>query len=154
MPNWGYMSVDLAWNLALALWIGGIVVLGALVAPHLFRTLESRSAAGEAFGGILRKFARLRAVLIPILVLSGGIRFLLWEGNVTVENKGAWILLRWTAVAVMAAGLAYEILFLERAIARERDGGEVTPRFRTLHARAELLMKVSLVAAIGALFLG
>ena len=106
MPNWGYMGVDLAWNLALAVWIGGIIVLGALVAPSLFRTLESRAAAGEAFGGILRKFARLRAILIPILVLSGGARFLLWESHVTAANKGAWIMLRWTAMAIMAAGLS------------------------------------------------
>lgn len=154
MPNWGYMGIDLAWNLALAVWIGGIIVLGALVAPWLFRTMDSRAAAGEVFGGILRRFARLRAVLIPILVLSGGIRFLLWEGNVTAGNKGAWILLRWTAVAIMAAGLAYEILVLEKAIVRERGEGGDAERFKTLHSRAENLMKVSLVAAISALFLG
>jgi hypothetical protein len=51
-----------AYALALALWLGGMIVLGAIVAPSLFSTLGTldpatgRAVAGEAFGAVLVRF--------------------------------------------------------------------------------------------------
>jgi len=51
-----------AYVLALALWLGSMVVLGAVVAPVLFSTLSAiapesgRALAGQAFGNILLRF--------------------------------------------------------------------------------------------------
>ena len=48
--------------LALAVWLGGMIVLGAVVAPAIFSTLgaldpvSGRIFAGEAFGAVLRRF--------------------------------------------------------------------------------------------------
>ena len=48
--------------LALAVWLGGMVVLGAVVAPSIFQTLQAsepvtgRLLAGAAFGAILARF--------------------------------------------------------------------------------------------------
>jgi hypothetical protein len=51
-----------AYALALTLWLGGMIVLGAVVAPALFQTLSTlepetgRALAGEAFGVALTRF--------------------------------------------------------------------------------------------------
>ncbi len=146
------MGVSLAWSLGLALWIGGGIVLGAIVAPTLFRGMDSRASAGEMFGQVLRKYTRLRAIAILVIIAAAGVRFVLWEGDATAGNRGIWILIRWGAIAVMAAGVAWEILFLERAMAQARSGAGNPERFNRLHRMAETVFKVSLFAAVVALF--
>lgn len=157
MPNWGYLFISLAYNVALSIWIGGGIVLGALVAPTLFRELPSRPAAGAVFGGLLRKFARLRVAGLFIIIVAAGLKFLVWETNTTAGNKGAYILLRWAAIAIMAACVFYEMIYLEKAIplARMEGSGQDVPSasFQRLHKRAERILKISLVAAVVALFL-
>jgi hypothetical protein len=66
---------------ALAIWLGGLVVLGATVAPGLFDALaptgvvQGRQAAGEAFGVILDRFHLVSygaaATLVVTLVAMG-----------------------------------------------------------------------------------
>lgn len=152
MPNWGYMGVSLAWNLGLAIWIGGGIVLGAIVAPSLFRGTDSRAAAGEMFGRILRKYARLRAVSVLLIVAAAAVRFVVWEGDATAGNKGLWILIRWGAIAVMAAGVAWEILFLEKAIGEAKTASVDPGRFSRLHLRAGIVFRLTILAALVALF--
>lgn len=55
------LALRYAYALALAVWLGGMVVLGAIVAPATFQTLESREAAGRVlagavFGTVLDRF--------------------------------------------------------------------------------------------------
>ena len=155
MPNWLHLSLNLAYHLALALWIGGAIVLGALVAPALFRALP-RQEAGAIFGPTLRKFARLRVAAIAVAIVAAAIKFMLWERTATV-----WIGLRWAALLVLAAAVLYEIGYLERALEARRV--HLTPAtseddphrraFNALHKRAEGLMKASLVAALLAMLL-
>jgi hypothetical protein len=67
-----------AYVLALALWLGSMIALGALVAPTLFTTLTAldpengRALAGQAFGTILSRFhyAAYGAGLIMLLSLA------------------------------------------------------------------------------------
>jgi uncharacterized membrane protein len=54
MPNWSYLTINFLYQLGLALWIGGSVALGALVAPALFKALP-RAEAGAIFGPTLRR---------------------------------------------------------------------------------------------------
>lgn len=155
MPNWLHLFVNLAYHLALALWIGGTIVLGALVAPALFRALP-RLEAGAIFGPTLRKFARLRVAAIAVAILAAGIKFVVWEKGATV-----WISLRWAALLVMAAAVVYEIAYLERALEARRvhltpetpDSDPNRRAFNVLHKRAEGLMKATLVAALAAMLL-
>lgn len=155
MPNWSHLFTNLFYHLGLAVWIGGTIVLGALVAPTLFRALP-RAQAGSLFGPTLRKFARARVVALLVVIAAAAVKHLAWESGATV-----WIAIRWTALVVMAASLVYEIGFLERALEARRvhltpDMSESDPRkeaFRALHKRAEALMKGSLVAALAAMLL-
>ncbi len=160
MPNWTYLVVNFLYELGLALWIGGTLALGGIVAPFLFKTLP-RENAGGLFGPILWRFARLRIVAVVLIIFGGAVRYLAWETHAFV----AWIALRWLAIAFLAFTVVYEIGFLEPAMERRRveltrveltpGQGEDDPHrraFQKLHRRAELLMKSSLIAALVALF--
>ena len=141
MPNWLYLLFHFLYTLGLALWIGGAVALGALAAPKLIGALP-REQAGSIFGPILRRFTRLRVFAIAVVIVSAAVKYFLWE----THARTPWIMLRWIAIAFMAATVLYEIALLEPAMARRDE------RFPTLHRRSEMLMKASLIAAFVALF--
>jgi hypothetical protein len=155
MPNWLYLCVNFVYHFALAIWIGGTIILGAFVAPALFRSLP-RPQAGGVFGPVLRRFARVRLGAFIALVVTAAVKHAVWESGGTI-----WIALRWIALAVMAATLLYEIGVLEGALEARRV--HLTPEmpedhperraFNALHKRAEGLMKAGFMAALVALFL-
>ena len=155
MPNWLHLFTNLIYHLGLAIWIGGAVALGALVAPALFRSLP-RAEAGAIFGPALRRFARLRLGALIAVMIAAGVKHALWE-----HTPSLWISLRWGALGFLAAAVLYEIAYLERALEARRV--HLTPEmaedhpdrraFNALHKRAEGLMKASLVAALAAMLL-
>jgi hypothetical protein len=155
MPNWLHLFTNLFYHLGLALWIGGTVVLGALVAPALFRALP-RHQAGGIFGPALRRFARVRVFALLVTIAAAAVKHFAWE-----SGAAAWVGIRWAALLVMAATLVYEIAYLERALEARRvhltpEMPEDDPRrreFNTLHKRAELLLKTSVFAALAAMLL-
>lgn len=155
MPNWLHLFTNLFYHLGLAVWIGGTVVLGALVAPALFRALP-RHQAGAIFGPTLRRFARVRVGALLVTIVAAAVKHFAWESGGTV-----WIAVRWAALLVMAAAVVYEIAYLERALEARRvhltpEMPEDDPRrrdFNTLHQRAELLLKTSVFAALAAMLL-
>lgn len=156
MPNWAYLVTHAAYHLGLAIWIGGAVVLGALVAPRLFRNLP-RSQAGALFGATLRVFARVRLVALVVVIGAATLQHFVWESRAAT----IWIILRWLALGIMSLAVVYEIGFLEKAVTEsaahltEETGDDDQRRieFNRLHRRAENLMKASLVAALVALLL-
>jgi uncharacterized membrane protein len=144
MPNWAYLAINFLYHLGLAIWIGGALVLGALVAPALFKALP-RAEAGAIFGPTLRRFSRLRIVAIALVVIGAAVKYLVWERHAA----NAWIAIRWLAIAALAVDAAYEIGYLEPALERARGDSAA---FGRLHKRSEILMKSALVAAVVALF--
>lgn len=66
--------------LILALWIGGLVALGAVGAPVIFATLEhlspgdGRELAGRVFGAVLTRFHLVSAAMGTLLLLLLGAR--------------------------------------------------------------------------------
>jgi hypothetical protein len=155
VPNWFYLFFNLLYHLGLALWIGGAVALGALTAPVLFGALP-RHQAGGIFAPVLRRFARLRAGALVLIVIGAGAKFVHWETHAATP----WLVIRWVAIAFLAFDLVYELLFIERPMnaMRANLGSDVAAddpkrlRFNVLHGRAEGLMKASLAAAFVALF--
>ncbi|HEX8171383.1 MAG TPA: DUF4149 domain-containing protein [Thermoanaerobaculia bacterium] len=155
MPNWAHLVTNLLYHLGLAIPIGGTLVLGALVAPQLFRALP-RHQAGAIFGPTLRRFARVRAVAFALSIAAAAVKHLVWERNVT-----GWIALRWAALVFLIAAVLYEMTVLEKALEARRvhltpEMPEDAPErraFQKLHKRAEALMKASLVAALAAMLL-
>jgi uncharacterized membrane protein len=153
VTDWTYLLVMLAYNLGLAFWIGGGLALGAIAAPTLFRTLESRQTAGELFGRMLRRYSRGRVAAFALIVLAAALKTNLWESSFA----GWWLLARWTTLVVMGGLMLLEILYLERAIDRLRAAGQASmadSRFARLHRLSEAALKGSLLAAVAALLLG
>lgn len=154
MPNWLYIVTHTFYLLGLAVWIGGGVILGALVAPALFRSLP-RHQAGSIFGPILRRFSRLRLAAVVVMIVTAAIKHLVWETHAI----SPWIAIRWLALAMMAAIVLYELFGLERAMEATRPGPDATEddprraRFMRLHKRSESLMKAGLASAVVALLL-
>jgi hypothetical protein len=155
MPNLLHLFTSFVYHLGLAVWIGGTVALGALVAPALFRSLP-RPQAGSIFGPVLRRFARVRIPALLAVIGAAAVKYVLWEGE-----GNAWIAIRWASLAVMAATLLYEVAYLEPALERQRsrflpEDSEQDPArksFAMLHLRAERLMKLSFSAALVALLI-
>ncbi|HEX2832059.1 MAG TPA: DUF4149 domain-containing protein [Thermoanaerobaculia bacterium] len=155
MPNWLHLFTNFCYHLGLAIWVGGTIVLGALVAPALFRALP-RHQAGGIFGPTLRRFARVRVAALVLTLLAAAVKYALWESGAAV-----WLSIRWAALIVMAATVLYEIGYLERAMEARRvhltpEMGEEHPErraFNALHKRAEGLMKVGFTAALAAFLL-
>ena len=155
MPNWLHLFTNLFYHLGLAIWIGGTLVLGALVAPALFRALP-RHEAGGIFGPTLRRFARVRVAALLVAILAAAVKYAIWESGAT-----PWIAVRWAALLFMAATVVYEIGFLERDLEARRV--HLTPQmpedhperraFNVLHKRAEGLLKGSVLAAVVAMLL-
>ncbi|HYK04624.1 MAG TPA: DUF4149 domain-containing protein [Thermoanaerobaculia bacterium] len=155
MPNWLHLFTNLFYHLGLAVWIGGTLVLGALVAPALFRALP-RLEAGGIFGPILRRFARVRVAALLVTIAAAAVKYAIWESSATL-----WIAVRWAALLFMAATLVYEVGYLERTLEARRlhltpDMPEDHPQrreFNVLHKRAEGLLKGSVLAAVVAMLL-
>lgn len=155
MPNFAYLTVHFVYHASLAIWIGGTIVLGALVAPKLFRAL-ARLEAGDVFGSILRTFARVRLVALVLAIAAAAVQHFLWETHASTP----WIAVRWAALGFMAFQVLYEIGWLEKAMEARRvhltsGVAEDHPQrraFNALHKRAEALMKAATLAAAVAAF--
>ena len=67
---------------ALSAWIGGLAALGAIVAPTIFSTLQSRDAngrelAGTVFGAILQNFQHVAVICGGLLIVLLVVRAML-----------------------------------------------------------------------------
>lgn len=158
-----FSLTDFLYHLGLAIWIGGVIALGALVAPVLFRRLE-RPRAGELFGAILRSFARMRLIALGVVLAAAAVKFVVWETGAVPERfslSGIRPVVQWTSLALLSVGVIYEIRVLEPSMRARldqlRNGGSeasLDAQFRKLHRRSELIMKVLLLAALAAVWAG
>ena len=153
MPNWLYLVFQFLYDLGLALWIGGTIVLGAAAAPVLFKSLP-RPQAGGIFGPILARFARIQAIALLMIVVGAAARFLIWERHAAT----LWLIGRWAAIFLLAWALLAQMSIQKKMrvfakdLGPETDDNPVRAMFQLLHTRAEGLMKASLIAAFIALF--
>jgi hypothetical protein len=153
MPNVFYLLVNAVYHIALALWLGGGIALGALTAPELFRQLP-RPQAGAIFAPTLRRFASVRLVAIIVALVAAGIKHFVWE----THTSSGWIVIRWVALTFMAVAVLYEVAALQPAMeklrpmiggAREDDPARAL--FGRLHKRSERLLKASMLATVVAI---
>jgi hypothetical protein len=137
---------------ALAVWVGGMVVLGALVAPSTLRVLQAadpaggRVLAGLVFGEILQRFPLLAYACGAIVLVS------LWVMKF-VGPPPSWFVVRSAIVASMLAVALYvgmpvanELEGLRKQLAGSMhdvpDHDARRGRFEALHRRSAALMAV------------
>ena len=156
------LAVRYAYVLALVIWLGGMVVLGAIVAPATFQVLQAtapdtgRALAGELFGNVLARFHYVAyaagAVLIVTLVLmrllgpkprSFAVRFLLVAAMLSVAvYSGVVVLGTIDAIQLEVGGLPSQL--------PATDVRRV--RFDELHQLSTRLMMANVVGALALLY--
>ena len=154
------LALRYAGVLALALWVGGLLVLGGIAAPSIFDVLAARqldgdrALAGAIFGETLRRFHLLSYlcgfILLGSLVMRG-----------VLGPRPIMFALRLGIAAFMLVVSAYSGLFVSGQISRAQAAIAVPPSalpeddprraaFGRLHA---LSTGLQLVPILGGLFL-
>jgi len=98
----------------LALWVGGLAVLGGIAAPAIFDVLEARQAlegrelAGVIFGEVFARFQHASWVFGGLMLASLGARAALGP------RPRHWGPRMWTVTAMVAASLAVTFVIAPR----------------------------------------
>ncbi len=156
------LALRLVYVLALAVWLGGMAILGAVVAPTIFQTLQTadpeggRALAGLAFGAMLARFhyvaygcGALLLVMLIIMALLG--------------PRPKAFAVRCGLVAAMLAVSAYTgVVVLGEIDAIQREVGALPShlpagdlrriRFDELHQLSTRLMMVNLLGALALVY--
>jgi hypothetical protein len=133
--------------LAAAVWLGGLLVLGALVAPVVFGVVPAPSSA-DAMTIVFRRFDSVEMTVAMVLVSVELARAVLTRGRRLAD----W--LRIAVTLALAAGSAWQGMSLSPGIeALHRGGairglGEEGLRLESLHRLAEANAKIELVLLV------
>lgn len=156
------LALRYAYVLALVIWLGGMVALGAVVAPTTFQVLQAsapdngRALAGQLFGDILTRFHYIAYVAGATLLVTLGVMRVLGP-------KPHAFAVRVLIVTVMLGIAVYSgvvVLGAIDAIQADVGGlpsllGTADPRrvrFDHLHQLSTRLMMTNVVAALGLLY--
>jgi len=156
------LALRYAYVLALVVWLGGMVVLGALVAPTTFQILQAaapdtgRALAGELFGVLLARFHY-------VAYGAGAVLFLTLAAMAILGPRPAAFAIRLGIITVMLAVTVYsgvsvvrEITGIQRAVGAPPSSLPFTDprrlRFDHLHQLSTRLMTFNIVAALALLY--
>jgi uncharacterized membrane protein len=158
------LSFDLLqflYHLALAILVGGSLVLGTAVAPALFGSARSRGDAGTLFGSVLARFDGLAVFSVVVLVITSALKAASFEVTGTPEPR---LVLRWVALAVLGLATLYSSVWanpVARQIRAATAGFDEQPpssparaEFARLHDHSRRAMSVAVIFGLFAIFLG
>jgi len=148
------------YHFAVAVLVGGALVLGTAVAPALFRSSRSRAEAGTRFGEVLARFDGLAVFAVVLLVLTTVLKATSFEVTVAPEPR---LVARWIFLAVLALATLYSSGWanpVARSIRSQTAAFDDLPQgtparveFARLHERSRRAMTVAVFAGLIALFL-
>jgi uncharacterized membrane protein len=158
------LSFDLLqflYHLALAILVGGSLVLGTAVAPALFASSAFRADAGTMFGSILARFDGLAVFSVIVLAITSVLKAVGFEVTGAPDSR---LVLRWIGLTVLAVATLYSSAWanpVARQIRAATAGFDELPQgsparteFARLHQRSRRAMSVAVVFGLLALFLG
>ena len=156
------LALRLVYVLALSVWLGGMTMLGAIVAPTIFQTLQGadpesgRALAGLAFGAMLARFhyvayacGALLLVSLVVIALLGprprhfAIRCGLIMGMLLVSLYSGFVVLGEIDAIQTEVGTLPS---------RLPEGDPRRVRFDELHLLSTRLMMVDLIGALALLY--
>ena len=156
------LALRYVYVLALVIWLGGMVVLGVIVAPATFQVLQAssvengRALAGELFGTILERFHYVAYTCGGILLVSIGamavlgprprafaVRLGLISAMLLVSLYSGFIVLRTIESVQLEAGRLPSLL---------PAGDPLRVRFDQLHELSTRLMIVNIAGALALLY--
>jgi uncharacterized membrane protein len=148
--------------LALVVWLGGMIVLGVLVAPATFQVLQAsapdigRALAGELFGVVLARFHYLAYGAGALLLITMAAMALLGPRPRAFAARCAIV------ATMLGVALYSGIVVLGQIDTIQREVGVVTSklpaadprriRFDALHTLSTRLMMVNVIAALVLLY--
>lgn len=137
--------IDPLQRLALTVWVGGLLAVGYLAAPVLFKVLDDRRLAGELAGHMFKAIAIVGLVCGAILLVTA----LLRHGGAWLNKWRAWVLLG--MLVLVAVGLFVLQPMIQAVKAQGLvEGSDAVRRFGMLHGVSSILY---LVTSIGGLVL-
>jgi uncharacterized membrane protein len=153
--------LQFVYHLALAILVGGSLVLGTAVAPALFASSRSRADAGTLFGTVLARFDGLAIFSVIVLTITSVLKAIGFEVTGAPDTR---LVVRWVALIVLALATLYSSGWanpVARQIRAETVGFDDQPQnaparieFAKLHQRSRRAMSVAVVFGLLALFLG
>lgn len=148
--------------LALVVWLGGMILLGAIVAPATFQVLQAsapdtgRALAGELFGVVLARFHYLAYGAGALLLTTMAAMALLGPRPRAFAARCAIV------ATMLGVALYSGIVVLGQVDAIQRDVGVLPStlpaadprriRFDELHTLSTRLMTVNIIAALVLLY--
>ena len=147
--------------LALALWTGGLVVVGAVAAPSVFDILgahgaEGRVLAGAVVGALLERFTMIAYGCAAVVLLSLVTRGVLGPRPRRFAYRVSGLLLMIAATVYAGEVVAPRIAAMQRAIGTAPSAlAESDPRrleFGQLHGISVSLQLVPLLGGLALLF--
>lgn len=161
METLSFDLLQFLYHLALAILVGGSLVLGTAVAPALFAPNRSRAEAGTLFGNVLARFDGLAIFSVIVLTITTVLKALAFEVTGAPDTR---LVVRWVALAVLSAATLYSSAWanpVARQIRAATAGFDELPQnslarseFTHLHQRSRRAMSVAVVFGLLALFLG
>ena len=147
---------------ALAVWIGGLIALGALVAPSIFGVLDAsgmaggRTLAGTLFGEILRRFHYVAYVCGAVVLASLAARGVLGPRPRRFSVRLAILAAILAATVYSGLVVSPEVVRMQQSIgAAPSTLASEDPRraaFGRLHATSTALHVVALIGALGLVY--
>jgi len=152
--------LQFVYHLALAILVGGALVLGAAAAPAIFGSVRSRGEAGSIFGAVLGRYDGLAILCVVLIVLTSILKAAAFEVTGTPETR---LVLRWIALLVLCGATLYASAWaspVARTVRAQtpgwddlREDAPLRREFQSLHRSVRRAMTVAIVAGIIAMFL-
>lgn len=95
VPNFYFMGVQFLHLLALAIWVGGLIIIRCIVAPILLQSSPPQQSGHLLLHEVFGKFCKITLVCAGVLLVSGVIKFFSWE------NLTPWNAIRYLSILVM-----------------------------------------------------
>lgn len=153
-------SLQFLYHLALAILVGGGLVLGAAVAPAIFARVRSRAEAGAIFGAALQRWDGLAILCVFVAVATSALKAGAFE---LTGAPDARLVARWSALAILAASVIYSSGWanpvarsLRGQTAAWDDLPDTAPlrlEFAKLHASSSRAMRLAVLSGLVAMFL-
>ena len=152
MPNWTFLTLNFFHTMALVLWLGGMVAIGAVVAPVAFRESSDRNLAGRVVGLSLRRFDRIVVVCIVSLLVTS-VLMARWYGRFS-----PWYAIQYACIVMMSTSALISMAVISPRMQRLRGEMQRGPSeedrasFDRLHQVATMLMQFNLACGTVAVF--
>ncbi len=140
-------SLFIGEQIALTLWVGGMWIIGYVVAPLLFRSLDDRMLAGNLAGQLFAIMSYL-GLVCALLLLSGQLASL---GGEALRAWRFWLLLAMLAVLLVGQFVLQPMMAELKAAGLD---GENATRFGRLHGVASVLFLFNSLAGLALVVAG